>query len=500
MDFIANLLAPVQWPTGFWEVIIKWFAGVGSIGVAIILLTLCLKIVLFPLDFWQKLASRKMTAQQAVMQPELEEIKKKYGNNQAILQQKQAELYKKYNISPANSCLVMLLYLVVTMLVFFTLFSGLGNISRTQINYEYYTIEQTYRQTYEANKTDPNVVELSQNAAAEKYDEIKQGFITIKNVWRPDNWSSVFPKATEFLKSTNTQLKAFKYEPANITYIYLSTNGQVLEDTDGKKYVEPYVDLNGNVYAIFDVSDSATNPTSFTIKAQDGDITYNNVIYTSMFKTYDNADLGISYFYQTQNEAKTYKFENNTHIMPYIVNNTIYATSGSQTEVTINGKTYTVDYSKTESDLISTFTTEQKEQNYAQSSATEALNKFTADFDVVTKAINDKYQGQWNGYLILILLAGVITFLSSYLTNLGIKTKDNKGNEVKARKPKPTMGIVMAFIMIFFTFSYTSAFAIYIIANSIISTIFTYLSNLVLNKIETKKEKKENKVADYVRR
>ena len=67
MDFITNLLAPVQWPSGFWEVIIKWFAGIGSIGVGIILLTLCLKIVLLPIDFWQKLASRKMTAQQAVM-------------------------------------------------------------------------------------------------------------------------------------------------------------------------------------------------------------------------------------------------------------------------------------------------------------------------------------------------------------------------------------------------------------------------------------------------
>jgi len=511
MDFITNLLTPVQWPTGFWENIIKWFAGIGSIGVGIILLTLCLKVVLLPIDFWQKLSSRKMTAQQAVMQPELEEIKKKYGNNQAIMQQKQAELYKKYNVSPANSCLVMLLYLVVTMLVFFTLFSGLGNISRTQINYEYYTIEQTYRQTYEEKQAEPNVVELSQNAAAEKYDEIKQGFITIKNIWRPDNWSSVFPKATEFLKSTNTNFKAYTYtyEPENtelsqpakkVTYIYLSTNAQVFEDTNGNKYVEPYVDLNGNIYAIFDISATATNPASFTIKAQDGDITYNNVIYSSMFKVYSNTDLGISYFYQTQNEAQTYKFEENTHIMPYIVDNTIYATTGSQTEVVINGKTYAVDYSKTEDDLIATFTAEQKEKNYALSSGTEAMNQFIADFEVVTKAINDKYEGQWNGFLILIILAGAITFLSSYFANLGVKTKDKKGNQVKGAKPKPTMGIIMAFIMIFFTFSYTSAFAIYIIANSIISTIFTYLSNLVLNKIETKKEQKENVVADYVRK
>ena len=57
MDIINNLLAPQMWPSGFWESIIKWFAGVGSIAVAIILLTICIKLVLFPLDFWQKRVS-----------------------------------------------------------------------------------------------------------------------------------------------------------------------------------------------------------------------------------------------------------------------------------------------------------------------------------------------------------------------------------------------------------------------------------------------------------
>ena len=77
MDFINNLLVPLSWPAkGLWENIIKWFAGVGNFGVAIILLTLCLKLLLLPLDFWNKSVSRKMTANNALMQPELEEIKK----------------------------------------------------------------------------------------------------------------------------------------------------------------------------------------------------------------------------------------------------------------------------------------------------------------------------------------------------------------------------------------------------------------------------------------
>ena len=100
MDFITNLLlTPVAWPTsGLWEKIIAWFAGVGSFAVAIILLTLCLKIVLLPLDFWQKSTGRKMSYQQALMKPELDEINKKYGNNPNVKNQKMAEVYKKYSV------------------------------------------------------------------------------------------------------------------------------------------------------------------------------------------------------------------------------------------------------------------------------------------------------------------------------------------------------------------------------------------------------------------
>ena len=51
MDIVKNMLLVTEWPTGFWPNIIKWFAGVGSIAVGIILLTLALKTILFPLKF-----------------------------------------------------------------------------------------------------------------------------------------------------------------------------------------------------------------------------------------------------------------------------------------------------------------------------------------------------------------------------------------------------------------------------------------------------------------
>ena len=98
------------------------------------------------------------------------------------------------------------------------------------------------------------------------------------------------------------------------------------------------------------------------------------------------------------------------------------------------------------------------------------------------------------------MLAGAVTFLSSYLSTLGLKTKDKKGNVVKGAKPKPTMGIILALVMVFFTISYTSAFAIYIITNSIMAMLLNFLTNVILNKLEERKEKKETPVADYIRR
>lgn len=249
MDIINTLLA-TQWPSGLWETIIKWFAGVGSFAIAIILLTLCLKVVLLPLDFWQRSVTRKMSSQQALMKPELDEIQKKYTGQEA--QQKQAELYKKYNMNPTGSCLAMLVYMIVTCVIFFTLFTALGNISTYKIKTEYQTLQAEYVSAYAgaigAGQTDEEAVSTAQVSVATKYDEIKESFLSIKNLWRPDNWSSVFPSSSEYLSSTKLGFGTYNDTTNNIKYIVLSDNGTV-----------PYVDLQNNIYAIDDGTEQKNN-------------------------------------------------------------------------------------------------------------------------------------------------------------------------------------------------------------------------------------------------
>ena len=64
---------------GLWGTIIGWFNSIiGNFALAIIVFTIVLKLILIPLDVWQKKTMRKNTQKQAILQPEVEKIKKKY--------------------------------------------------------------------------------------------------------------------------------------------------------------------------------------------------------------------------------------------------------------------------------------------------------------------------------------------------------------------------------------------------------------------------------------
>jgi len=188
-------------------------------------------------------------------------------------------------------------------------------------------------------------------------------------------------------------------------------------------------------------------------------------------------------------------------VAPYVdINNNIYAVKEEgQAELQIidfedNGQTVTLNVVYFENELPENTTIEQATLELAKSS-------FTDNFTTVTTGINVSYGKQWNGFMVLILLSGVVSFLSSFLGNVGMKSKDKKGNTVGAVKPNPLTGVVLAVVMVMFTVNYTSAFALYIVANSVYSIIFNILINLIMNGLETHKQKKGNVVvADYVRK
>ncbi|MEZ5965793.1 MAG: membrane protein insertase YidC [Planctomycetota bacterium] len=95
---------------------------VGNWGVAIILLTVLVKIAVFFLNFRSQKAMRAFGAKMARVKPELDAIQAKYKDDQKQLQQEMMLLYRKHKMfPPLGGCLPMFL----TIPVFFGLFTAL---------------------------------------------------------------------------------------------------------------------------------------------------------------------------------------------------------------------------------------------------------------------------------------------------------------------------------------------------------------------------------------
>jgi YidC/Oxa1 family membrane protein insertase len=90
---------------------------VGNFGVAILIVTLCIKLILFPLANKSYVAMSKMKK----LGPEMQKIKERYADDRTRQQQAMMELYKKEKVNPASGCLP----IVVQIPVFFSLYKVL---------------------------------------------------------------------------------------------------------------------------------------------------------------------------------------------------------------------------------------------------------------------------------------------------------------------------------------------------------------------------------------
>lgn len=117
---------------------------IGSYGWTVVVFTLFLKVLMLPLDFWQRLSSKKMSAKMAVMQPYIAEIDKRYGPNSQKGSEEKQKLFKKHGYNMSSSCLPM----IVTMVAFFVMFGGLRSYSTYSSVQTFNKLSQTYYQTY----------------------------------------------------------------------------------------------------------------------------------------------------------------------------------------------------------------------------------------------------------------------------------------------------------------------------------------------------------------
>ncbi len=197
--------------------------GVASFGWTVVLFTVVLRLILSPLDIWQKVIARKNNKAMERMKPQLEVLQARYADDKQRLQQEQMALYKKEKYSTMGMCLPT----IVTFVVFFVVFAGFRQMVGYQFAKDYKECVKTYNasisEQIEQNKDEEFIVDngdgkyniddvAKTEAGAEFYAKAKKNaqhavyevyysedqvtirsFLWIKNIFVSDNWAQAVP-------------------------------------------------------------------------------------------------------------------------------------------------------------------------------------------------------------------------------------------------------------------------------------------------------------------
>ena len=197
--------------------------GVASFGWTVVLFTVVLRLILSPLDIWQKVIARKNNKAMERMKPQLEVLQARYADDKQRLQQEQMALYKKEKYSTMGMCLPT----IVTFVVFFVVFAGFRQMVGYQFAKDYKECVKTYNasisEQIEQNKDKGFIVDNgdgkydiddvakteagaefyalakknAQHAVYEVYyseDQVTiRSFLWIKNIFVSDNWAQAVP-------------------------------------------------------------------------------------------------------------------------------------------------------------------------------------------------------------------------------------------------------------------------------------------------------------------
>ena len=164
----------------------------GNYGLAIILFTILVRLVLSPFDY----KSRKSMRQMEKINPKIQALQKKYANDKEKLQRKQAELYKKEHINPLGSCLPVLLTFPI-LIIMFNAMRAVANEHLVRLVQELYTAVGDLTDAAEIAAALPTVEALREMRLIEP-------FLWIKNIWVHDS------PFTSFLPTSSSALMAIK--------------------------------------------------------------------------------------------------------------------------------------------------------------------------------------------------------------------------------------------------------------------------------------------------
>ena len=408
-----------------------------TFGVTVIVFTIILRLILSPLDIWQKISQRKQSKAMRRLQPKLAKLQKQYANQPQLLRQKQAELQKQEKLHPFASCLP----LIVTMVVFFVVFAGFRDLVA-------YKNEDIIERVY-ASYTQYDEDEGSQHAMEAAGDFVISSQ-TDKLLSDVEEGADVPQEEIDKLvEEINAQIKGEEG--------YL-TPGQ--EGVEGEYYL-----AYSKAFALYgEWNEKATvgekNAYRDALPEEDRDI---------LNKT-------IACFAENKNEAMVLAYEE--HMEGFLwIQNIFMPDTGSNVVPSVDE-----------------FVGGRIQAQMPDAAAGVSYDELTGPAQSALNKTGTWDAGRWNGYFVLPVLSIALSFLSTWFTQKLSPAATPMGDAKQQKSQQRTMKIltyIMPLVMGIFAIMYSAAFAIYYFMSNLVSTLINVIYIIVTKIIDNKNRAKE---------
>ena len=447
---LFNLLAGIDIPIfgQTFDVSLNWIGrliswlirGVGTVGVGIIIFSLCLKIVVLPFDVYQRISMRKQNQKMKDQKERMEKLQKQYANDKQMYNQKLMEMYRENGISMFSSCLPMILSMVI-FIVAINAFNAYAQFS-TIDNYNHMVdAYKTKIQSYCPDLDDDNI----------RFDGDK---IIVQGVGDDDQDAYIYYTLYKEECTPETD-KATLHEHINM-YIEYDAIECFVDEEKVRANADLMEEIRVLIPADADQSKQVENEQQAMRRYFIGE-----------------AQEAVRVYYGSVNGVAA-----NTKFL-WIKN--IWMTDASYKHPVCDYTTFETEARR------ESFNVDGEELKYSEIGQT-GTNVYTEEtYNTITEKLNVQ-KTQANGYYILILLSIGTILLQQFVMMRSQKEQQQFSTvDGQGASQQKMMMIVMTGMFAIFSFMYSSAFSIYMIT----SNIFSLLSTLIINHFVDKKLDKE---------
>ena len=472
--------------------------GATGVGVGIILFSLILKLVVLPLDVFQRISMRKQNQKMKENQEEMEKLQKQYANDKDMYNQKVMEMYKKNGMSMFSSCLPM----IVSMVIFFVAIGSFNSFSSYSNLENYNTLVKVHiAELNEDNLTyyietesvqDENGVTTYKPTGTVKYtvktaDYSKQG--DEKKYFYYTYLYAADMNAGEIVSVDNAGVISYKVDEEKVTFekiselikkaknkSYFIDADQVLSDKELEKEIYSYAEYTSRQSEIDQINEelkaeTLTAEAKAELEARKAKIEKerSNAAVREYFVEGAQRAVKVTYDKKVKNDTDFFWIKN------IWVTDAVY-------------KHPVLGYKEFSSSIV-----ERRSCSCNSESKVKGIPAYTKDgYATITEELATEKKDM-NGYFVLIALS-IGTILLQQFVSMRSQKEQQKYSSVDGQgaSQQKMMLVIMTIMFAVFSFMYSSAFSIYLV----VSNLFSLFSMLVINKlVDISAERKAAKAA-----